>query len=42
MMDPVWGALTFVGGVALIVGIVVLLDWRARGKELQSRQRPRT
>jgi flagellar biogenesis protein FliO len=33
-------ALFMLGGIAVILGIVVLLDWLARRKDRQSRRRP--
>lgn len=33
-------ALVMLGGIALIAGIITLLDWLARRKDHQSKQRP--
>lgn len=32
-------ALLFLGGIAVVVGVIVLLDWLSRRKERQSRNR---
>ena len=38
-MDPNLGALVFFGTITAVLGVVVGLDWWARRKERQERQR---